>query len=790
MGTIDDMKSSLTQSALDALCEKFHIPRTVHTELPGRNQRIRNTPTGKIGVYTSCLLLRPLRSLISRSYAAFMVLFRLFFWVDSSAFPLSIPWHNNKTQKKDPHPTPTEFNAEVCDFLAAHLASFRKFLESFLCLVGIIRYYELDDNVYPDFLADDDGGGDGFVCLTMRIPPRYGYARSKLRKDKFRCLSLLGAMWFRLLVLMNKETKMIMFRMLLMLFKMRELTLFLMRRLRQLLLISPKFKKRGEDPPKKLREDHGISRDVGANTGGMSLVVIQEVFERSALNVEVSVTVAATMPFVTSSVTLSPECKGGGHTDSVSRPNLQTKHPTERFVISLDFSHHSSTNTADDEVTSIVRSPMPPPLVMIAAIATTAIVSATSALIHESGTGPVQRSIFRDSASPSTTEADVVGPFQPAGVEVSTDTFYISQKMDSETLQQTYVPKWNVINDSALDDPDVCRSMVDQLAPPSAELSLKEFEAAKAIRLHNQVAAIEATEAAQDLSNFQLSCDELSIKAASLESEKDKLIDQVSLLEITYFSLCDQVLGYELFKKHIKVVQDEQLKFLSDKVAGLDAELIGMALHLDEEFYPRFLTTIAGRKGLVDVAAYNPSAEANYVSAVNALRTVDFPLLSQLESQKDASIADIMGLLHLEVHARNQRIRGDVASQRLSIYDTMVPLIEPLSAKNLVGEASLSGVPAAVATTTALSATFVQASSIPPVPALDYEVVDTEPQAEASSSPKIIFDQETLETSSEHPATYLSLLLTLVLPACRNILSYVVVSTMTVCGPFVAVVCT
>nr|GEV62817.1 hypothetical protein [Tanacetum cinerariifolium] len=50
MGTIDDMKSSLTQSALDALCEKFHIPGPVHPELPGRNQRIRNSPTSKIGM--------------------------------------------------------------------------------------------------------------------------------------------------------------------------------------------------------------------------------------------------------------------------------------------------------------------------------------------------------------------------------------------------------------------------------------------------------------------------------------------------------------------------------------------------------------------------------------------------------------------------------------------------------------------------------------------------------------------------------------------------------------------
>nr|GEW51292.1 hypothetical protein [Tanacetum cinerariifolium]GEY43826.1 hypothetical protein [Tanacetum cinerariifolium] len=155
------------------------------------------------------------------------------------------------------------------------------------------------------------------------------------------------------------------------------------------------------------------------------------------------------------------------------------------------------------------------------------------------------------------------------------------------------------------------------------------------------------------------------------------------------------------------------------------------------------------------------------------ITNMGFPLLAQLESQKHASIADIMGLLHLEglavetleasqlqpsheqlmlpIHRTEDQRRCCIPT--LSISDTMVPLIEPLSAENLVGKASTSGVPAAVGATTALSTTFVQASSVLPVPALDYEVVDTEPQVEASFSPNIIFEQETLKTSPEHPAT-------------------------------------
>nr|GEW51206.1 hypothetical protein [Tanacetum cinerariifolium] len=141
-------------------------------------------------------------------------------------------------------------------------------------------------------------------------------------------------------------------------------------------------------------------------------------------------------------------------------------------------------------------------------------------------------------------------------------------------------------------------------------------------------------------------------------------------------------------------------------------------------------------RSLVDVSAYNPSAEANYVHVITAICAVDFPLLAQLESQKDASMADIMDLLRLEgpaaealeashlqpspeqlmvpihrledhvvigetslafsldvAHTRVQRIRGDVAARRLSFTDAMVPLIEPLSVKSLMSEASSSGIP-------------------------------------------------------------------------------------------------
>nr|GEZ30639.1 transposase (putative), gypsy type [Tanacetum cinerariifolium] len=137
----------------------------------------------------------------------------------------------------------------------------------------------------------------------------------------------------------------------------------------------------------------------------------------------------------------------------------------------------------------------------------------------------------------------------------------------------------------------------------------------------------------------------------------------------------------------------------------------------------------AGRS-LADVATYDPSAKANYVSAVHALHGLDFPLLSQLESQKDAIIADIMSLFNLEGSSAETpkasqlqtSIKGEAASYHLSLFDAMVPLIEPLSAGNLVGEASNSGVPTGVAVTFTLSTTFAQTGSVPPMPVSAHDV--------------------------------------------------------------------
>ncbi|GJX64890.1 hypothetical protein Tco_0299233, partial [Tanacetum coccineum] len=70
----------------------------------------------------------------------------------------------------DPRPTPDEFDANACDYLADNRAPFRKLLEPFLCFVGIRRYYDLDEKYYPTLWANDDEEMHLFAFINHKDP--------------------------------------------------------------------------------------------------------------------------------------------------------------------------------------------------------------------------------------------------------------------------------------------------------------------------------------------------------------------------------------------------------------------------------------------------------------------------------------------------------------------------------------------------------------------------------------------------------------------------------------------
>ncbi|GKA25347.1 hypothetical protein Tco_0711456 [Tanacetum coccineum] len=352
---------------------------------------------------------------------------------------------------------------------------------------------------------------------------------------------------------------------------------------------------------------------VGVATGGKSPSIIKELLASSILNAEAGVTAVATLPFITSSISATPECEGGYPTDSVSEPNLRTIGPTERFVISSDSSHHSSINASGAEVDSIIRYVVLPPM-MTEAVVTSHATSAPSIPVPETetkNTSLVHPSIFPNSGFAETVRPDVTCPFYSAEQDLSMG----SRELNTDTLHQVFVPQCNVLNDSLLDDSDFnvgtarqaclyaevrmqteyclgerrrleseCKKQADLLKARDgeienlkAQLLLKEAEATKKnVALEKEKDALDGkvAEFQSSIVDKERELKDLNVIVSSLKSHNDDLVDQVHALETTCSNLRDQV-------------------------AKLDADLVEMALYLEEKFYPHLLTTISGRRWLL-----------------------------------------------------------------------------------------------------------------------------------------------------------------------------------------------
>nr|GFA95263.1 reverse transcriptase domain-containing protein [Tanacetum cinerariifolium]GFA95271.1 reverse transcriptase domain-containing protein [Tanacetum cinerariifolium] len=195
----------------------------------------------------------------------------------------------------------------------------------------------------------------------------------------------------------------------------------------------------------------------------------------------------------------------------------------------------------------------------------------------------------------------------------------------------------------------------------------------------------------------------------ALEGEKDVLSERVEALEsvaaskeVGMASLSSQVVnltadlfGFQLSRDELNS-KDEQVGILSDRFTAIDSDLMEMALHMDAEFYPCYVTTIAGRRwilsrglrlilakclsspeylsvmgeaiscaidngmqdglaagieheiaerSITDVAAFNPSAENDYIAAINALQG---PAVETSEArQLQPSLDQLMIPIHL-----------------------------------------------------------------------------------------------------------------------------------------------
>ncbi|GJV38542.1 hypothetical protein Tco_1411019 [Tanacetum coccineum] len=185
----------------------------------------------------------------------------------------------------------------------------------------------------------------------------------------------------------------------------------------------------------------------------------------TANNVEVRGEPIPTLPFVTSSVSATPEREDEVHADFATGLNLRTIVASQRFVISLDFSHHSGANIAKAEVDSFARPFFP---LMTVATTVTFTVDPTTTVKEKF----VESSVFGGDSSGGGADHTVCGFSDLTGGDFIVGGIRTIISPDTD-LQKVYVPQLRVTNGSRLDDDRTCREMVDEFAPPKFFASIR-----------------------------------------------------------------------------------------------------------------------------------------------------------------------------------------------------------------------------------------------------------------------------------------------------------------------------
>nr|GEU77138.1 transposase (putative), gypsy type [Tanacetum cinerariifolium] len=769
MGAITDVKCVLTQKALDAFCNKFYIQNEVHPNLPNQNDTMHERLAKKIRLHTrffdfanfrlplSTFLVDVLRHfLINLSQLSVIEAAK----VDDFACPASFLWHTAKHVTRDHASVEADFNAQDYATLVAHL-SLSLSSRSFQKHSFDPDHAESELEASVERLFDDGGSGnqteqrnstggeqdanfqpvvEGADTAVENVAPIQSRRQGK---RKFVIVEVGGA----------------------------------------------------SHPPKKLRKDHGIPS--GTSVGGKSWSALQRLLSGVVLNAEVGVATIPTLHFVTTFVSTTLEREGGDHTDCVADLNIRTINAPRRFIISSDSSRHSGTNVAEAEVDSLVRSFVP---IMTTVTTITSTVDPTSVAKEKlvepfpfgvgssssGGTDPTM-SVLSD-----LTGSDFLVGAIRTGINLGADLqkvyfFAIVRRMEHDQLFTEFnVGAARQMSLSA----EVRKGEIKNL---KARLLLREAEAAEAIRLRAEASNFKAVEnSLRDDTNALKECNvvlekernALDVKVTDLEASamrKERELTDLNALEKFYPHLLTTISGRRWLLTHgmeLAIVNClNSLEYLS----ALEAA-IGKAI--EKGMQDRLFAEIThGKEGrvLTDVAAYNPSTEVNYISALQQLQNVTFSLLARLKSNKDASVETVMDILRLEglvaeklrlnelqpnadqlivpIHRLPdqvvvgatalslafdvssfcvRKIRENIANQGSALRDVFVPLAKPFFATVLTCTKGTSDTADATA---ALSTTFASASTIAPISVDDYEIIGVDDQevadGDAASFPNV-----------------------------------------------------
>ncbi|GKA82386.1 hypothetical protein Tco_0789134 [Tanacetum coccineum] len=503
-----------------------------------------------------------------------------FFWVDEFVVPVNarFNWFLGSNIVKDRAPVASEYNMEHVTTLTAQASPFLRFLEEFLCWVGISRNYLLKKDTYPRFEYEDGEEMDlnAFIqtadprkhrtvtLLPTSVARTFGELSESIDREFGNDMvgdgNLEGAsagghgnVVTAVATTNNVATK--------------TGAPGPKRSKKKKLIRGPESAPTTSHPPKRLRADY--VKPSGPTVVGKSPHALNTLLQDSLLSVEQGVRALHTLPFVTSSVTASPLEEGGDHTDSVTGPSLRSVAASVRFVVLSDSSHHSGGNSAGPEADSFVRS-----TVSVTTKATVVTTVATTLAIPSDADKDKSvsvPSVFGASISSDHTLSLFTGR---SGSGFAAGSIRAEGVADAG-LEEIYVPEWTVTKGFELNDRHFYANMIDHFTPPTFFKTIRGME-------HEQLSLAEEKDNLLGVKDKEI--EELRsqlLKAKEESAVVTQLRAQVSNLEAIEGSLRGEVASAKGCNDLLEQERDAlrlQVENLESTVVAKDRELSSLEI--------------------------------------------------------------------------------------------------------------------------------------------------------------------------------------------------------------------
>ncbi|GKD20518.1 hypothetical protein Tco_1222221, partial [Tanacetum coccineum] len=553
--------SIMTQEMVDSFCNSFYIPAEVHLTASGRGKTISEFPAGKVGVYTRIFDVCGYRIPFTKFFMAVLKYFRV---------------HISQL-------SPFGEARQAVKLLESHKAPFRRYPECFLCPVGLSPYYPFDENSYPDFEYPDGTEMGLFDFIKTADPRKVQAVEVQKGADQVKLLESTEHCFMPLVP----------------------------------------------------RAPGGSSSAAGAEVSApveerLEDVIADDAYLELVDPGEDTVVARRGEEVVTEQPKKIKKKRLIKQSDVLLAKKLRTDHPSLAFGTGASL-----------QIRTIVGS------------------SSTLSVLVDTVASTITSTKAKLAMD---VNPDLAGPSQLEESEGSDDSFYELATFDPSEAKRWYVPRWNITNDSLLDDGFSCRTLFNvgaarqiclgsevrsraehelelkeklnakyaargklleekdsEILRLKSQLAEKEAEAAEVIRLRDQVSSLSgekstltaevsalkvtitqkdndislldsrATHLASSLDDAKVACAEAGTKITSLASERDRLASEVSSLRA----------GFQDFKEKMEVQQEEQAQELYNRVAELEAHVMDVSGRLEGEFYPTYLTLLAGRRWLL-----------------------------------------------------------------------------------------------------------------------------------------------------------------------------------------------